>query len=171
MNDRPGDFGNFLNQRGQESRYVGASRKIGALPGPQGQKICSPRRLGCDREVSDQASLQRVWQDLGFLSVQLLHQTVVNSPCQSSRKALRQRGVPRIPFQQGLAMKAAGTRFLARQKYRSHLDGLCAKRQRRYDPACISYASGGDHGHVHAVDYLRHERQCANERILGGPNE
>ena len=131
MNDRPGDFGNFLNQRGQESRYVGASRKIGALPGPQGQKICSPRRLGCDREVSDQASLQRVWKNLDSFSIQLFHQPIVNSPRESSREALGQPGMPGILTQQSLAMKAAGAGFFAGQEHCTHLDTVCPESQSR----------------------------------------
>ncbi len=34
LSQRPGDFRNFLNQRIQENRNVGATRKISALPGP-----------------------------------------------------------------------------------------------------------------------------------------
>ena len=45
LNDLAGDFGNFLDQGVQESWHVGASGKIGALPGPHGQKIRSARRL------------------------------------------------------------------------------------------------------------------------------
>src|SRR4029434_10919959 len=89
-------------------------RKIGALPRPQRQKIRSTRRLGCDREVSDETSLQWVWQDFSFLSAQLLHQAVANSPCQSSRKSLRQRGVSGFSTSQSFTMNAAGAGFFAR---------------------------------------------------------
>jgi hypothetical protein len=48
--------------------------------------------------------LQWIWQGFGFLPVQLLHQAVVNSPCQSSRKAPRQRGVSGFSTSQSFAM-------------------------------------------------------------------
>src|SRR5579864_6889957 len=50
LNDGPGDLGNFLHQRVAERGYVDARRKIGALPGPQRQKIGLARRLRRDRE-------------------------------------------------------------------------------------------------------------------------
>src|SRR6266481_5934327 len=83
FNDRPGDLGNFRNQCVQEGWHVRANRKICALPGPQWHKIRLARRLCRDREVSDQASLQRVWKNLDSFSIQLFHQPIVNSPRES----------------------------------------------------------------------------------------
>jgi len=171
LDDEPGDFGNFLNQRAQECRHVGANRKIRALPGPHGQKIRTARRLRRDRKISDESSLQWVRQNFRSRSVQFVHQSVVDSPCEPSREALCQRGVSSFSFQQSFAMKAAGAGSLARQEYRSHLHGLCAESQRSDYSSRISYTARGDHWHIDDVHHLRDERQRARERILRCPEE
>jgi hypothetical protein len=45
-------------------------------------------------------------------------------------------------------MKAAGAGFLARQEYRSHLDGLCAESQGGDYAASIAYTPCGDHWYI-----------------------
>src|SRR5712671_6304049 len=60
LNDGPRDSRNLLDQRGQEGRYIGASRKTGALPGPHRHEICPARSLCCDCEISDEFSLQGI---------------------------------------------------------------------------------------------------------------
>jgi hypothetical protein len=114
LHDWPGDFGNFLNQAVQKCRYVSAIRKIGALPGPHRHKIGLARSLGCDSEISDEFSLQRIWQDLDSVSVQVLHHAVVDCPCESSREAFCQTSMSGIVPSQSFAMKADGAGFLAR---------------------------------------------------------
>src|ERR1700723_842027 len=131
---------------------LAASRKIGALPGPHRHKICPVRSLCCDCEISDEFSLQRIWQDLGSVSVQVLHYAVADCPCESSREPFCQGSMSGIASSQSFAMKAAGARFFARQEYRSHLNGLCAESQGGDYTSCISYSSRGNHRHIDDVD-------------------
>ena len=51
-------------------------------------------------------------------------------------------------------MKEAGAGLLARQEYRSHLDGLCAESQGGDYTSCISYSPRGNHRHIDDVDDL-----------------
>ena len=60
-------------------------------------------------------------------------------------------------------MKEAGAGLLARQEYRSHLHGLCAKSQRGDYAPCICYTSRSDHWHIDPVDNLRDKRKRACE--------
>jgi hypothetical protein len=60
-----------------------------------------------------------------------------------------------IASSQSFAMKAAGAGFLARQEYRSHLDGLGAESQSGDYTSYISYSPGGNHRHIHHGDDLR----------------
>src|SRR5690348_2064174 len=68
-------------------------------------------------------------------------------------------------------MKEAGAGLLARQEYRSHLHGLCAKSQGGDYAARICDATGGNHWHVDHVGNLRDERKSACKRILRGAEE
>src|SRR5713101_871083 len=131
FNDRPGDLGYFRNQCVQESWYVRASRKIGALPRPQRHKIRLARSLSRDREVSDQASLQRIWKNLDSFSIQLFHQPIVNSPRESSREALGKPSMPGTLTKQSLAMQAAGAGLFAGQEHCTHLDTIGPESQSR----------------------------------------
>ena len=54
-------------------------------------------------------------------------------------------------------MKVAGAGLLARQEYRSHLHGLCAKSHGGDYAARICDAAGGDHRHIDHVGNLRDE--------------
>src|ERR1700704_218246 len=94
--DRAGDCRHFLEQRLQETRDVGAGRQAGALAGPQRQEIRASCGLCRDRQMSDQSALERIRQNLSASLVELLHQGVVDTPCQSSREASCQAGVSRI---------------------------------------------------------------------------
>jgi len=58
-------------------------------------------------------------------------------------------------------MREAGAGLLARQEYRSHLHGLCAKSQGSDYAARICDATGGDHRHIDRVGDLRDERKDA----------
>src|SRR5580658_2470610 len=102
---------------------------MGALSGPHRHKIGPAHGLCCACKISDEFPLQRIWQDLGSVSVQVLHHAVVDCTCESSREPFCQSSMSGIASPQSLAMKAAGAGFLARQEYRSHLDGLCAESQ------------------------------------------
>src|SRR5258708_19008489 len=102
---------------------------MGALPSPHRHKVCPVRSLCCDCEISDEFSLQRIWQDLSSVLVQVLHHAVVDCPCESSREPSSQGSMSGIASSQSFAMKAAGAGFLACQERRSHLDGLCAESQ------------------------------------------
>ena len=59
-----------------------------------------------------------------------------------------------IASSQSFAMKAAGAGFLAREEYRSHLNGLCAESQGGDYTSCISYSPRGNHWHIDDVDDL-----------------
>src|SRR6267143_1595817 len=95
--------------------------------------------------------------------VQLLQQTVVDSPRKSSGEALCQSRVPCLFSSQSLAMKEAGAGLLARQEYRSHLHALCTKSQGSNYAARICDATCSDYGHFDLVGNLRNERQRASE--------
>jgi hypothetical protein len=60
--------------------------------------------------------------------------------CESSRESFCQGSMSGFALSQSFAMKGGGAGFLARQEYRSHLDGLCAQSQRRDYASCISYS-------------------------------
>src|SRR5205807_2636084 len=122
----------------------------------------------CDCEISDEFSLQRIWQDLGPASVQVLHNAVADCPCESSREPFCQASMSGIASSQSFAMKAGGPGFLARQEYRSHLDCFCAEGQGSDYAARICDATGGDHRHSDHVANLRDERERARERIVSG---
>src|SRR6266853_229221 len=68
-------------------------------------------------------------------------------------------------------MKSAGAGFLAREEYRSHLDGLGAKSHGGHEATGISDASSGDNWYVDAIDDPRDERECACQGILSGAQE
>src|SRR4029077_8176491 len=105
------------------------------------------RRLCRDREVSDEASLQGIRQNRRSFLVQLLQQTVVDSPRKSSGEALCQSRVPGLFSSQSLAMKEAGAGLLARQEYRSHLHALSTKSQGSNYATRICDATCSDYGH------------------------
>src|SRR5258705_7429574 len=67
LNDGLRDFRNPLDQLGQKNQCVGAGRKIGTLPSPQGQENPSARRLFRGREGSDEVSLRRIRENSRFL--------------------------------------------------------------------------------------------------------
>src|SRR5580765_8391627 len=64
--------------------------------------------LCCNCEISDEFALQRIWQDLGSASVQVLHQVVADCPCESSCELFCQGSMSGIASSQSFAMKAAG---------------------------------------------------------------
>jgi hypothetical protein len=59
-----------------------------------------------------------------------------------------------IASSQSFAMKTVGAGLLARQEYRSHLDGFCAESQGGDYTSCISYSPRGNHWHIDDVDDL-----------------
>jgi len=92
-------------------------------------------------------------------------------PCESSCEPSCQGSMSGFTLSQSLAMKAAGAGFLARQEYRSHLDGLRAKSQGGNYTSCISYSPRGNHRHIDNVDDLWDQRQGARKRILRRPEK
>ena len=68
-------------------------------------------------------------------------------------------------------MNEAGAGLLARQEYRSHLHGLCAKNQGSDYAARICDATGGDHRQIDRVGNLRYKRKGAGKRILRSAEE
>src|SRR5580704_9084196 len=147
------------NERQKADTSVHVER-LALLPGPQRQKIRSARCLRHDREVSYDSSLQWIRQHLISLSVQILQQAVVDSPCESPRKAPCQRGVSGMFSKQSFAMNQTGARFLARQECCSQLDAIGTQSQ-----------CGDDPSHIDDVDDLRNERERTREGILRGPKE
>jgi hypothetical protein len=154
LHDRLGDGADVLDQRGQERRCVCGRRQARALPGPQGPKIRAARRLGRDRDVSDESSLQRIRQDRCARAVQVVQQAVVDGPGESSGEAPGQGGVSGSASQQRLAMKAAGAGFLACQERRADLDALSAECQDGDDAPGVTYTARGDDRCIDGVDDL-----------------
>ena len=71
----------------------------------------------------------------------------------------------------GRAVRVVRRRLLRAQERRAHLHAGRAERQCGRDPAPIGDPAGGDHGHRHRVDDLRNQRDRADERLLGSPQE
>jgi len=115
--------------------------------------------------------LQRVWQNLGRVSVQVFEQAVVHCTRESSGETFRQGSMSGMVLSQSFAMQAAGAGFIAREEYGSHLDGLCAESQRGDHASRISYSPRSNHRHIDDVNDLWDERQRAGERILRWPQK
>ena len=81
----------------------------------------------------------------------------MDSPSESSSEAPGQRGISGIFSKQSFAMKAAGSRFLARQECCSQLTSIGSQSQCCNYPSRIPDSARRDHRQIDDVDDLRDE--------------
>ena len=158
-----GNCGDIGYQCLQQRLCISLSGKARTLSGPELEKLRSASFLRGDGEVSHEHALQWIRKNLHSWTIEFLDQLVMNSACESSGKALGQRGSLSFFIEQHIAMMDTRPRIFSRQKGCADLYAFGSKGKSNDDSTGIGDTSGGHYGCRNGIYDLRRERKCSSK--------